>query len=125
MPHPSALLLLLPLSAAPAIDSVARSDTGYQPSDVRSAAVGGAALRVYQDPMTGELIDSPRTPDQRVFSQTSATADYSRVRLTREADGAWVVSGTPRMSVMLRQDADGTVQQYCVPEPAGRGGEQP
>jgi hypothetical protein len=125
MTHSVLSLMLFAVAASPGSAVAGRADTGYVPSDLTSTTTAGQGLKVYQDPATGELIDSPRTPDQQAFSQMAPVADYSRVRLTREADGAWVVSDTPPMSVMVRQDPDGSVHQYCVPGQVPNGGPQP
>ena len=96
--------------------AMARNDTGYLPADSREAPAG-TELRAYIDPRTGELTNSPVTDEQRRFAQSLPRRDFSRMKLDYEPDGSVVLhtNGQLQMSVVVTQDADGTVHEQCLP----------
>ncbi len=95
----------------PAVDapSLASSATGV---------AGEQGMRVYLDPVTGELTDGPVTPEQRAMDEAMALPqpDYSKVTFETLEDGTVMAHGNGQFesTSTIRIDAQGQTHVGCT-----------
>ena len=84
---------------------------------VAGAPMGTAGVRVYRDPVTGEWVDTPVTPEQREQAESLnlPAPDYSKVTLEPRADGSVIAhsNGQFESSSTIQFDDDGKARTGC------------
>ncbi len=115
-----ALLACAAHAADPAADESAPngSDDSSAPSAGAnaSAPLASQGVRAYLDPVTGEMVDGPVTPEQRAQAEVLPAPDYSRVTFEPRADGSVIAysNGQFQSTTTITLDADGKARIGCT-----------